>query len=73
MTKEEMVKKLQTDTMTLDDFRNLPSTMNETEVGDVLVELAYALYVECRSDETKANQALLACLLERWWDLLEEP
>ena len=66
MTKEEMIRKLQTNKMTLDDFRNLPISMNRYEVGDVLVELAYSLYIECGSDETKANQALLACLLECW-------
>lgn len=70
MTKEEMIKKLETDTMTLDDFRYLPVTMNKTDIGDLLVDLSYALYKKCGCNETEANQALLACL--RWWDAPEE-
>lgn len=66
MTKEELCRKLQYDTLTLDEIRSLPYSLDKETVADILVELSYALYVECGVDEHKANRALLACLLERW-------
>ena len=72
MTKNELVKKLKKSTVTLDEFRNIAYTMTKEEIADILVEFAFALYVECGSNERKANLALLAGLLERWWDLLDE-
>lgn len=66
MTKEKLIRKLQENTLTLDDMRTIAYTMSKMEVADILVELSYALYVECKCDEGKANRALLGCLLERW-------
>lgn len=66
MTKETLISKLQENTLTLDDMRDVAYTMSKMEVADILVELSYSLYVECGCDEGKANRALLGCLLERW-------
>lgn len=71
MTKETVIEKLKENTMSLDDFRSVAYEMPKETVADILTELAYSLYVECGSDENKANKALLACLLGRWWYELE--
>ena len=72
MTRAELCRKLQNDTLTLDEVRSLPYKLDKETIADILVELTYALYVECGVDEHKANRALLACLLERWWEEVEE-
>ena len=71
MKKETVIEKLKDNTMTLDDFRSIAYEMPKETIADILVELAFSLYVECGSDENRANKALLAGLLERWWYELE--
>lgn len=70
MDKTTLCKAILHDKLTLDDLRKVPYDMSKEEVADLLVEIYYAFTVEI--GEHKTNRAILACLLERWWDTLEE-
>lgn len=70
MTKTELCRKLKELNVTMDDMREVANTMPRDTVADVMVELFYTLCVE--TDDQTAQRALLSCLLERWWDELDE-
>ncbi len=70
MDKKTVCEMLLHDKLTLDDLRKVPYDMSKEETADLLVEMYYAFTVEV--GEHKTNRAILACLLERWWDTLEE-
>lgn len=70
MDKTTLCRKLKENKLTLDDLRGIPYEMTKDEVADLLVEMYYAFGIE--RDEHAANRAILACLLERWWDEIEE-
>lgn len=70
MDKTTLCRKLKENKLTLDELRGIPYEMAKDTVADILVEMYYAFYIE--TDELRANRAILACLLERWWDELDE-
>lgn len=70
MDKTTLCRKLKENKLTLDDLRGIPYEMTKDEVADLLVEIYYVFGVE--TNELRANRAILAGLLERWWDEIEE-
>ena len=70
MDKTTLCRKLKENKLTLDELRGIPYEMSKDEVADILVEMYYAFGIE--TNELRVNRAILACLLMRWWDEIDE-